>query len=375
MFLRDLFKDRKPDPSKLTGSYQDSLINVTKAGTIITSVFFLLFAFVYLFGGYPHLAVWVNLIATLCSLLGYVFITRYYRYRSTAHLVTFAIYLSAAGVMVISGGIQSSSAIWLVFVPVAAFIMAGLRAGLRWGAVSFLTVLVFFLLNSTELLNRAMGFEITTTDRIIDLGGAIIAVSIAIWYSDLLKSRSLVELEETKTKLKYYANIDLLTNIFNRRHFLELSERMIKRPFTSNGHASFLLFDIDHFKKINDQYGHLIGDQVLHGLAQTCMKNLRTDDVLGRYGGEEFVILLPETKLEDAKFIAERLRLLVAETPIKTEIGLIHTTISIGVATRGKASRLTTDQLLSRADRAMYRAKQAGRNRVIAWDERDLQTT
>ena len=375
MFLRGLFRNRKPDPSKLTGSYQDSLINVTKAGTIITSVFFLLFAFVYLFGGYPLISVWVNLIATLCSLLGYVFITRYYRYRTTAHLVTFAIYFSAAGVMVISGGIQSSSAIWLVFVPVAAFIMAGLRAGLRWGAVSFLTVLVFFLLNSTELLNRAMGFEITTTDRIIDLGGAIIAVSIAIWYSDLLKSRSLVELEKTKTKLNYYANIDPLTNIFNRRRFLELCEMMIKRSLRSNGHASFLLFDIDHFKKINDQYGHFIGDQVLHGIAQTCMKNLRTDDILGRFGGEEFVILLPETKLKDAKFIAERLRHLVAETPIETEVGVIHTTISIGVATARTASRLTIDQLLSRADRAMYRAKQAGRNRVIAWGERDLQTT
>jgi diguanylate cyclase (GGDEF)-like protein len=375
MFLRNLFGNQKPDPSKLTGSYQDSLINVTKAGTIITSIFFLIFAFAYLHGGHPYLAVWVNLIATLCSLLGYVFITRYYRYRLTAHLVTFAIYFSSAGVMVISGGIHSSSVIWQVFVPAAAFTMAGLRAGLRWGGVSLMTVSVFYLLDSTELLNRLMRFEITTTDRVIDLAGAILAVSIAIWYSEFLKSRSLVELEETKTKLKYHATIDPLTDIFNRRHFLELSEKMINRDPTSNGHASFLLFDIDHFKKINDQYGHLIGDQVLHGIAQTCMKNLRTDDILGRFGGEEFVILLPETKLDSAKNIAERLRLLVAETPVETEIGVIYTTISIGVATKGKASRLTIDQMLSRADRAMYQAKQAGRNRVIIWEERELQTT
>ena len=375
MHLKGLFKNRRPDPSKLTGSYQDSLINVTKAGTIFTSVFFLLFALVYLLGGYPLLAVWVNLIATLCSIAGFVLITRFYRYRLTAHLVTFAIYLSSAGVMVISGGIHSSSVIWMVFVPVAAFIMAGLRAGLRWGVVSLLTVVTLYLLDSTELLKRAMGFEITTTDRLIDLAGAIIAVSIAIWYSDHLKSRSLTELEETKTKLNYLATIDPLTNIFNRRHFLELSERMIKRPLTLNGHASFLLFDIDHFKKINDNHGHMIGDQVLQGIAQTCMKNLRTDDILGRFGGEEFVILLPETKLEDAKNIAERLRLLIEETPIQTEIGVIHATISIGLAIKGKTSRLTIDQLLSRADRAMYRAKQAGRNRVIIWDERDLQTT
>jgi len=357
------------------GSYQDSLIHVTKVGTLFTSVFFLLFAFVYFIGEYPILAVWVNLFATLCSSIGFILITRFNKYRLTAHLVTFAIYLSSAGVMVISGGIHSSSVIWQVFVPVAAFIMAGLRAGLRWGGISFLTVLVFYLLDYTVIVHQIAGFETTISDRFIDLSGAILAVSIAIWFSDFLKSRSLIELEKAKEQLNYFATIDPLTNIFNRRHFLELSESMIERPLTSNGHASFLLFDIDHFKKINDQYGHFIGDQVLHGIAQTCMKNLRTDDVLGRFGGEEFVILLPETKLEDAKFIAERLRLLIEKTPINTDIGLIHTTISIGVAIKGKTSRLTIDQLLSRADRAMYSAKQAGRNRVIIWDERDLQTT
>jgi diguanylate cyclase (GGDEF)-like protein len=135
------------------------------------------------------------------------------------------------------------------------------------------------------------------------------------------------------------------------------------------------LFDIDHFKKINDEHGHIIGDQVLHGIAQTCMNNLRPDDILGRFGGEEFVILLPETKLEDAKNIAERLRQLIAGTPIKTEIGPVRTTISIGIAIKEKTASISIDQLLSRADRAMYSAKQAGRNRVIVWDERDLQTT
>ena len=105
------------------------------------------------------------------------------------------------------------------------------------------------------------------------------------------------------------------------------------------------------------------------------MKHLRPDDVLGRFGGEEFVILLPETKLEDARNIAERLRLLIAGTSIDTEIGPIKTTISIGVAVKEKTASMSIDQLLSRADRAMYRAKQAGRNRVIIWDERDLQTT
>lgn len=358
----------------MTGSYQDSLIHVTKLGTIFTAVFFLAFALVYWFGGYPAQAVWVNLIATLCSLFGYVLITRFKRHRLTAHLVTFAIYISSAGVMTISGGIHSSSVIWQVFVPVAASIMAGLWAGLRWGAICFITVMTAYLLETSGVTLFA-GFETTLLDRLIDLGGAIVAASIAIWYSDSIKSRSLTDLEKAKAQLNYFATIDPLTNTFNRRHFLELSERKIKRTQPSNGHASFLLFDIDHFKKINDEHGHIIGDQVLHGISQICMKNLRTDDILGRFGGEEFVILLPETKLEDARNIAERLRLLIAETSIETEIGPINTTISIGVAIKERASQLTIDQLLSRADRAMYRAKQAGRNRVVIWDERSLQTT
>jgi len=370
MNLKGFLGNLRPDPSKTTGSYRDSLIHVTKLGTIFTSIFFFGFALIYWFGDYSRLTVWVNLAAVLCSALGFIIITHSGKHRAAAHLVTFAIYLSTVGMMVISGGIHSSSVVWQVFVPIAAFIMAGLWTGLRWGAVCLITVIAAYILE-TAGITKFTGFEVNMFDRLIDLGGAILATSIAIWYSDRLKSRSLAQLEEAKAQLNYYATIDPLTNTFNRRHFLELSERKIKRTYATHGYASFLLFDIDHFKKINDQHGHIIGDQVLRGIAQTCVQHLRPNDVLGRFGGEEFVILLPETKLEDAKHIADRLRLLIANTPIETEIGSINTTISIGVAVKEKATATSIDQLLSRADRAMYHAKQAGRNRVIVWDERD----
>lgn len=374
MNVKKFIANRRPDPSKATGSYRNSLIRVTVAGTYITTAFFLLFAFIYWLGDYPLAAVWINLGAVLCSGISFLLIKKYGQYRNAAHLVIFAIYLSSAGVMAISGGVHSSSVIWQLFVPVAAFIMTGLRAGLRWGGVSFLTVLVFYILETTGYLQQATKFETTTGDRLIDLLGAIVAVSIAIWYSEFLKSRALIDLEETKAKLNYYATVDPLTNTYNRRYFMELSERKIKRIHTSQGHASFLLFDLDHFKMINDAHGHIIGDQIIHGIAQICMQNLRPDDLLGRFGGEEFVILLPETKIEDARNIAERLRTLLADTPFETEIGPIHTTISIGVALTNETNSVTIDQLLSRADRAMYLAKQAGRNQVVIWEERDLQS-
>jgi len=252
--VKKIIANRRPDPSKTTGSYQDSLIKVTKAGTYFTTAFFFVFAIVYWLGDYPRLAVWVNLTAVLCSVAAFFLIERFGLHRKAAHLVTFAIYLSSTGVMAISGGIHSSSVSWQIFVPVAAFIMIGLRAGLRWGALSFLTVLTFYILESVGALQHIVGFETTLSDCLFDLLGAIVAVSIAIWYSDFLKSRSLIELEETKAQLNYYATVDPLTNTFNRRHFLELSERKIRRTHTSKGNASFLLFDIDHFKKISLPY-------------------------------------------------------------------------------------------------------------------------
>ena len=219
MKLKGYVEKLRPDPSKKTGSYQDSLIRVTKAGTIMTVIFFTGFALTYWLGGYPRFAVWVNLAAVLCSIVGYILNKRFGKYRTTAHLVTFAIYLSSTGVMVISGGINSSSAIWQVFVPIAAFIMAGLWAGFRWGVVSFLTVLACYMLDATGT-TLFVGFQTTPTDRLIDLAGAIFAVSIAIWYSDSIKSRAFIDLEEAKVQLNYHATVDPLTNTFNRRHFL-----------------------------------------------------------------------------------------------------------------------------------------------------------
>jgi len=230
---------------------------------------------------------------------------------------------------------------------------------------SFLTVLFFYILESMGVLQQVTSFESTSGDRLIDLLGAILAVSIAIWYSDFLKSRSLTDLEETKAQLNFYATIDPLTNTFNRRHFLKLSEDKINGTHSPKEKSSFLLFDIDHFKNINVEHGHIVGDQVLQGIAQTCTQNLRTEDILGRFGGEEYVVFLPKTRLEDTRNIAERLRLLIEQTPVQIEIGPIQATISIGLAIMEKPDSTSVDQLLSRADRAMYLAKQASRNRVM----------
>lgn len=124
-----------------------------------------------------------------------------------------------------------------------------------------------------------------------------------------------------------------------------------------------MIFDIDHFKRINDHYGHKIGDQVLQKLAERCQKTSRTVDLISRYGGEEFVILLPETNLKSASRVAERLRQSIMNDSFPTDAGALRVTISLGVAEAKESDTLHT--LIERADVALYKAKDAGRNRVM----------
>jgi diguanylate cyclase (GGDEF)-like protein/PAS domain S-box-containing protein len=163
------------------------------------------------------------------------------------------------------------------------------------------------------------------------------------------------------------ATVDEVTGIFNRRRLFELGHRELERSRRYQLPLAAILLDIDHFKKINDTYGHNTGDRVLAGIASLISRNIRGIDLFGRYGGEEFVVLLPQTDRQCGLEVAERLRSLVADLLFKTNRGTISVTISLGVAliTEGIPSLAT---LIDRADQAMYSAKQAGRNRVEIYE-------
>ncbi|HLE29085.1 MAG TPA: diguanylate cyclase [Anaerolineales bacterium] len=165
--------------------------------------------------------------------------------------------------------------------------------------------------------------------------------------------------------LEQWAITDSLTGLHNRRHFLELAELEFHRARRYQHPLSAMMLDIDHFKRVNDTYSHALGDQVIQAVAALCRENLRDIDLMGRYGGDEFVALVPEVNLDDARKAAERLRKIIADAPIDTERGPLNITISIGVVALAP-DYLDFASLLNQADAALYTAKNAGRNRVEA---------
>jgi diguanylate cyclase (GGDEF)-like protein len=159
--------------------------------------------------------------------------------------------------------------------------------------------------------------------------------------------------------------IDGLTQAHVKRFLLEALEKEIIRARRHTRELSFLMFDIDHFKKINDVHGHLAGDFVLKELARIVQGRIRRDEVFARYGGEEFAIVLPETNLEGAKALADGLREKVEQSRFVFQNESISVTISIGVAMLGEADR-TSQDLIKHADQKLYEAKRGGRNKVIS---------
>ncbi|MDT4290892.1 diguanylate cyclase [Methylomonas sp. MO1] len=174
------------------------------------------------------------------------------------------------------------------------------------------------------------------------------------------------ERKRMQTELWELATTDGLTGFLNRRHFMARLENEFARVKRSNHRVAVLMLDLDHFKQINDGYGHPTGDAMLQHFAGIMRAELREIDVVGRIGGEEFAIFMPETDAEPAMIIAERLRKVLADTPLFIDKHTIPITVSIGIALM-HADSGTADCVLTKADKALYTAKENGRNCVRVW--------
>lgn len=181
----------------------------------------------------------------------------------------------------------------------------------------------------------------------------------------MLVYADVTDLVEQAEKLKELATVDGMTGLFNRRHFFSLAEMEWSRYQRHWRPISLLMLDIDQFKSINDKFGHDTGDHVIMQIAEICRQQKRKSDVVARFGGEEFLLLLPETQMSEAQVVAERLRQQVEASVLSIASHAITATVSIGVA-QASSSMNTIFDLIKIADHALYAAKHAGRNRVCA---------
>jgi diguanylate cyclase (GGDEF)-like protein len=189
-----------------------------------------------------------------------------------------------------------------------------------------------------------------------------------------LRNSTVIALQEREYRFRYLATHDSLTGAMNRASFMERASRELRSAFSTGGLCSVVMMDIDHFKRFNDTWGHLAGDEALRFVVNVVSSTLRKNDFMGRYGGEEFVFFFGGADQRISAAIADRIREAIASRPVNLETGPVYITASFGVAVAGTdfdeyPGDEYIDQLINNADMAMYQAKKAGRNRVVCFTE------
>ena len=208
-------------------------------------------------------------------------------------------------------------------------------------------------------------FQNTSFLPLVSADGDVNHIGIIIYdVTDVALSRA--DLESANVKLENLSRVDSLTDLYNRGYWEQRLEEEFRRYRRVGTNASLVLFDIDHFKRVNDTYGHPAGDEVLRRVSEVLKASVRATDICGRYGGEEFAMLLIDTTVDNALILAERLRLALSGESIETAAGTISVTISLGI------SQLSADvedheRWIETADQALYRAKRGGRNRSVVY--------
>lgn len=284
-------------------------------------------------------------------------LARRLRYASAAMLATMLILIVAD---------LPEAAAWIAFVAVGGFVFVMIPLGIyarhrgHGAAHYFLLAAVVSMLGIGVTLFSVWGMlpYNTLTYRGVELGMMLEATLLALALAEFVRTQ-LAERQRAERE----AQVDSLTQLYNRRGLFALSETAFRLARRHGRPLTVVMLDLDHFKLINDQHGHSVGDRVLVDAARLLQQSRRSDDVVARWGGEEFVLFLPETALDAACQLAERLRGNMENRLVDIGTARLHYTASFGVAELGSEPDLAT--LIATADEALYAAKQAGRNRVV----------
>lgn len=265
------------------------------------------------------------------------------------------------------GGFANGSMvmIWAFFAPLAALYFIDLRAASRW-LLGFLALLLVSALFDQTFAARAqpMPAALNTLYFLLNSGCGFTLIGLTLYYFVKDRESAYAQLQQSEAHIREMMLTDTLTGVANRRYLDESLAAELARFHRYGQALSVIMTDIDWFKQVNDSYGHAVGDKVLKAFAGCLRQNIRSTDFLARYGGEEFVLLLPNTGLDEAASLAERMR--IATKSIKFEEIDMHITASFGVILARPDE--TAENLLTRADKAMYKSKTHGRDRVTAFD-------
>ena len=296
----------------------------------------------------------------------------------TALLITFRGHPKLAAVLVsslmwviytitiyLTGGLQSPIILSQFFIVIMVGILIGSKMAFIFAGASMLSQMGLFIIEQNYALPTRIWPESLTVHWIAHSIFILMGATF-VYISNQEIRTALAEVQQREDELRRLAMMDHLTGIFNRRFFFTFAEREFSRSLRYNLPLAFLMIDVDHFKQINDTHGHAMGDRVLRSLAEYLQESIRENDILCRFGGEEFAILLPHTDISTAALVAERLRTLLQKIQTETSKGIINPTISVGIS--GLENKPNTlDEMLENADNALYKAKQLGRNQVVVF--------
>jgi diguanylate cyclase (GGDEF)-like protein len=277
-----------------------------------------------------------------------------------------AVYVNFSWLTYHLGGLSAPTAGWLISGPVVAMFLGGVPSSLFWMAMSCFTVAVLYVLDQAGIPLPSHPVQQLQLLYLVCHVGLFMVMVLFMALFELLKTKGFIKLEQALEIINELAIRDELTGTHNRRHLIKLIDSEKDRTARLGNPFSLCLLDIDFFKRINDTYGHSTGDIVLREFAHTVQTQIRDTDSFGRYGGEEFLLMLPETSIDEAYRMAERVRVSVEKMRFDTFPDLA-TSVSIGVAEYRLGESIA--QTVARADEALYLAKSGGRNCVVNYDD------
>lgn len=294
--------------------------------------------------------------ASFIYFIGFYVCKKHHDIRLSSAIILYSLYLLMF-FLVLTGGVAQTGPLWIYIVAPVSLFIHGFRRGLLDIAV-FVLIITAIMFLPQDLIHHA-DYPIEFKLRLVY---SFLTVTFLSALYEFTRDHALRQSIELSHKYQLLAHFDPLTNLSNRRIAYDILKREQSRINRNKEVLSVLLCDVDHFKRINDKYGHNAGDIVLVELAKIFTTQVRKQDCVSRWGGEEFLFILPQTSAKNAAIIAEKIRLCVERHQIKYQDNNINVTISIGIAQFEDASNI--DEVINNADKSLYLAKESGRNQI-----------